>query len=415
MSQKKEILSIQEARKIVLLSQRIPPTKENLSPLDSTQSVIEQLGYIQIDTISVIQRAHHHTIWSRNPRYELAHLDDLMANKQIFEYWSHAAAYLPMKDYKFSLPRKQAIANGSEKYWYTCSEPLKKMILDRIKSEGPLMAKDFDSKGEKLGDWQTKPAKQALEILFMQGKLMIAYRTNFHKVYDLSERVLPDNIDNSVPSTEEYIRYLILRYLRANGIGQASEMAYLLKNTKALVSSILKLMSENGELEQVAVRDKNYYALTTSLQLLNKPLSRSRLSILSPFDNLVIQRKRIMELFDFDYILECYVPAAKRKYGYFTLPILWNGKLLARMDCKADRKTGILSIHELIIESSLKKTDEFIQAFSKQLESFLVFNVCKSVRLLKVNPTKLKGELQKVISTVCSLEKQIPNSKTEEK
>ncbi len=257
-----ESLSKKEARKLVLLSQRVPPKKQTGHSLDATLSTIEHLGYIQIDTISAIQRAHHHTLWNRNPQYHSSHLDDLMAKKKIFEYWSHAAAYLPMRDYRFSLPRKNAIASGKENHWYKREKNLMKSVLKRIETDGPLMAKDFAPQGEKTGDWQSNPVKQALENLFMEGKLMIPYRVNFHKVYDLTERVLPEDTDTSIPGAEEQARFLIKRYLRANGLGTAREMTYLLKNNKGPVLSMLQEMGAKGELIQIRAGENIYYALT---------------------------------------------------------------------------------------------------------------------------------------------------------
>ena len=176
----------------MLLSQKLPPGKQTGSAAAATLSAIEHLGYIQIDTISAIERAHHHTLWNRNPRYKPSHLDQLLADKKVFEYWSHAASYLPMRDYRYSLPRKQAIKNGEQNHWYERDERLMKSILQRIDSEGPLMARDFENKGKKSGEWSSKPAKRALENLFMQGDLMVPYhRVNFQKVYHLTERVLP--------------------------------------------------------------------------------------------------------------------------------------------------------------------------------------------------------------------------------
>jgi len=392
-----ESLSISQARKLVLLSQRVPPKKQTGNSLAATLSAIEHLGYIQIDTISAIQRAHHHTLWNRNPEYLISHLNELMVNKNIFEYWSHAAAYLPIRDYRYSLPRKQAIAKGEENHWYHRNEKLMKSVLQRIDSEGPLMAKDFENTGGKIGEWQTKPVKQALENLFMHGELMIPYRVNFHKVYDLTERVLPDHVDISMPGMEEYARFLVKRYLQANGLGKATEMTYLLKNPKAAVSSVLQEMLSNGELVEISVSGNNYYVLPASLNLLNKPLVRSRLKILSPFDNLLIQRKRILELFGFDYTLECYVPASKRKFGYFALPVLWDGKLVARMDCKADRKKAHMHIYHLALESGLEKTDAFGLALSKGLVSFLQFNECTSLTIHRSNPPSFKHELERLV------------------
>lgn len=379
-------ISIQEARKLVLLSQRVPPAKQSGNAYTDTLSAIEHLGYIQIDTISVIQRAHHHTLWNRNPQYLTSHLEKLLANKRIFEYWSHAAAYLPMQDFRYSLPRKFAIAKGDLNHWYGRDKQLMKSVLKRISTEGPLMAKDFE-----------KSSKRALENLYMQGELMIPYRINFHKVYDLTERVISEDTNTSLPNPQEYARFLILRYLRANGLGQAGEMVYLLKNTKSLVSDFLMEMIQNGEILQISVSGNSYYALPSVFELLNKPLSRSKLKILSPFDNLLIQRKRTRALFGFDYQLECYLPETKRKFGYFTLPVLWDGKLVARMDCKADRKESVFHIHFLALESGVRKTASFALALTKELVSFLKFNECDILRLHRTSPASFKSELEKAL------------------
>jgi uncharacterized protein YcaQ len=394
-----ESLSTQQARKLVLLSQRLPPTIQAGTAMAATLSAIEHLGYIQIDTISAIQRAHHHTLWNRNPRYKTSHLNQLTLDKKVFEYWSHAAAYLPMRDYRYSLPRKQAIANGDQNHWYERDQKMMKSVLNRIAAEGPLMAKDFEHVGKRVGDWTSKPAKRALENLYMQGELMIPHRVNFHKVYDLTERVLPEEIDTTIPSQEEYARFLITRYLQANGLGQSAEIAYLLKNTKPLVSNALQDMVSNLELLQIKAAGNNYYALPATLELLSKPLARSKLKILSPFDNLLIQRKRMQVLFGFNYLIECYVPEAKRQYGYFSLPILWRGRLVARMDCRAERKKSLLHIHHLAVEPGHLNTDAFALALCKELESFLQFNNCHNLQLHKTTPANFKPVLQTIVNS----------------
>ena len=388
-------LSIEQARKLVLLSQRLPPKRQSGSAVAATQAAIEHLGYVQMDTISVVQRAHHHTLWNRNPRYRPAHLDQLVSDKQVFEYWSHAAAYLPMPDYRFSLPRKQAFACGEQEHWYACGEPLMKAVLKRITDEGPLMARDFE--GEKTGVWKSKPAKRALENLFMQGDLMIPQRINFHKVYDLTERSLPEGIDTTRPSDEEHARFLITRYLQANGLGQAAEISYLLKGIKPLVSETLSEMEEAGELQEFEVGGERYFALPDLLALLVKPLTRSRLKILSPFDNLLIQRKRMQRLFDFDYLIECYLPKEKRQHGYFSLPILWDGRLVARMDCKAERKEAVLHIYHLVLEPGLASIDEFAAALGNELAPFARFQGCQTIQLHQTTPSKAGSEVARAI------------------
>lgn len=392
-----ESLSISQARKLVLLSQRVLSPQQGGSAKAATLSAIEHLGYIQIDAISVIERAHHHTLWNRNPRYQGSQLDELVAEKEVFEYWSHAAAYLPMRDYRFSLPRKQALASGEQSHWFERDEAVMKRVIERITKEGPLMAKDFEYRGKRMGEWKTKPAKRALESLFMQGDLMAAGRVNFHKVYDLTKRVLPEGLDVTLPEPVEYARYLITRYLRANGLGQVSEMVYLLKDIRPLVFVTLEEMVASGEVVTLQAVGESYYALSSSLELLNKSLARSRLKILSPFDNLVIQRERMKTLFGFDYLIECYVPKEKRKYGYFSLPVLWDGKLVARMDCKVERKEAVLHIRHLALEPSILKVDSFLLALGKELKAFLKFNGCAQLQLHKVSPESENSKLLSVL------------------
>lgn len=372
-------LSTAQAKKVVLACQGLHQEKKWGSNENSTRSIIEQLGYVQIDTISVVERAHHHTLWSRSKGYKTEHLDTLQQQGDIFEYWSHAAAYLPMRDFRFSLPRKHAFKTGAERHWRNPDPKLMSRILKRFEADGPLSSKDFaDSKRSKQsGWWDWKPAKAALEQLFMQGDLMVSKRQSFQKVYDLSERVLPAHVDTRMPSDIEFQQHLIKRYLNANGLGTTAQIGYLRKGLKRKIETRCAEMVENGELIEVLMKNQrddtqHYYALPSISDVLSKPLSQQQVAILSPFDNVLIQRKRTLELFGFDYQIECYVPAAKRQYGYFCLPLLWGQTFAGRMDAKIDRKTGILTIINLYLET--QKTDEFMQALSEPLDQFLAFN-----------------------------------------
>jgi uncharacterized protein YcaQ len=165
---------------------------------------IEQIGYVQIDTISIVERAHHHVLGSRVANYRPTMLEQLVGERKLFEYWFHAAAWLPMADYRFSLPRMHQL-NG-ERHWFKGSNPrLMHEILARIAADGPLRARDFeDTRQSNSGWWDWKPAKQALEQLFMQGELMVSARQGFQKVYDLPERVLPDWVDTRMPTLDEF-------------------------------------------------------------------------------------------------------------------------------------------------------------------------------------------------------------------
>ncbi len=168
---------------------------------EGTLNAIEHLGYIQIDTISVVERAHHHTIWTRVNDYKKNYLEELIEDKTVFEYWSHAAAFLPMRDYRFSLYRKNLFATGARK-WYD-NKKITRFVYDRIAAEGPLQSKDFEEQKKKAGWWEWKESKRALEQLFMEGKLMVAKRQGFQKVYDIDERVLTARVNDKIPSEKE--------------------------------------------------------------------------------------------------------------------------------------------------------------------------------------------------------------------
>lgn len=378
-------LTLSQAQKLALLSQRLPTGGSKGSAYTKTLDTFEQLGYVQIDTISVVQRAHHHTLWSRNPSYQPKLLDQLVADRKVFEYWSHAAAYLPMTNFRHTLPRKAAIKSGQQRHWYSKDRTLMDTILKRIDEEGPLMAKDFESKAKKTDGWNTKPTKQALENLYMQGDLMISERRGFHKVYDLTDRVLPSDVDRSMPTKEEHGRFLVLSYLKAHGIGTLPEIVYQLKDVKTDVTQALNDLIEMGDIETIKVGDTHYFACKHAIKQLDKRLNRKQAKILSPFDNLLIQRKRASALFNFDYLIECYVPQAKRQFGYFCLPILWNGRLVARADCKVDKRSSTLNVLHLFIEPSVKDQDAFLAALEQELQAFAKFNQCEHFALLKLS------------------------------
>jgi len=383
----KNSLSLKEAQKVILLSQGIHKEKAIGSGKKATYKAIESINYVQIDSISVVERAHHHTIWNRAENYVPAHLDQLLEDKQIFEYWSHAASYLPMVNYRYSLPRKISFAQG-DMHWFEKDKKSMSLVLERIKTDGALQAKDFkDTRKTKTGWWDWKPAKKALEQLFMEGELMAVQRRGFQKVYDLTERVLPANIDVSRPSEEEYFQHLIINYLNANAIGTPQQIAYLLKAHKKPANLYCLQMLEAGLLITVTVNNQVYFALPTIDKLLMEKLSRKKVKILSPFDNLLIQRKRIKELFNYDYQIECYVPASKRKFGYFSLPLLWSSKFAGRMDVKMDRKLAILNILHLHLETDT--ADEFIVDLKKTLDNFLVFNHGTNISVAKITSNKL--------------------------
>ena len=347
----------------------------------ATLRAIEHIGYVQIDTISVVERAHHHVLWSRVSNYQPEYLSQLMAERQLFEYWSHAAAWLPMRDYRFSLPRMKQ-ENGDRNWFDSSDKKLTRQILQRVQQEGALLARDFeDTRKGKKEWWDWKPAKRALEQLFMQGELMVTRREGFQKVYDLPERVLPDWVNTTEPTMEEYADHLIDATIRSHGFANARSMVYLRKGKllRNAIEECIQSKIENGSLLKFELGNGN--ATYVLPELLEKPAPRinKTVRILSPFDNAVIQRQRGQDIFQFNYLIECYVPQPKRQFGYFCLPLLYGDRFVARADCKAHRKQGVFEVKSLHYEQDFLPDDEFKQALSSAFDSFAKFNGCSEI------------------------------------
>ncbi len=355
---------------------------------------IRHLGYIQIDTISVVQRAHHHVLWTRVPGYRSSMLERLVANKQVFEYWFHAAAYLPMDDFRFVLPRMHAIKSGQKHWFRDTSEQLMREVVDRIRIEGPLMARDFSEPVEgKSGWWDWKPTKQALEQLFIQGDLMVVGREGFQKRYDLTERALPEGVDTRFPDDREQAIHLIDTSLRANGFASRKSFTYLRKGAELRKAVTDELAARVDAKTLLALGDSfdGYYAVPDILET-SIPRIGKTVKLLSPFDNSVIQRERLDSVFDFDYQIECYVPAAKRNYGYFCLPVLYGDGFVGRIDCKAHRKESRLNVVSLHME--IEPDEALLSALGDALQSFAAFNECDSIEFDKAvaKPWRVIGE-----------------------
>ena len=348
----------------------------------ATLRALERLGYAQIDTISVVERAHHHVLWSRVSNYHSGMLERLVDERRVFEYWFHAAAWLPMADYRFALPRMTQM--HGDRSWFPDSDPkLLRDILTRVEAEGPLRARDFEGDGgSQQGWWDWKPAKQALEQLFMQGELMVSRREGFQKVYDLPERVLPDWVDTRHPDVDEYAAYLIDATLRAHGFASFKSMAYLRKG-QPLRQAIKRQLDQRLECDELIELRLGAGLVYIDPELLETraPRSQARARILSPFDNAIIQRERARGVFGFDYQIECYLPADKRQYGYFCLPILLRDRFVGRVDCKAHRDQGRLEVKSLHFNDAFKQDDESFDALNQALADFARFNACDRIDL----------------------------------
>jgi len=395
------VLSLADVRRLALRAQLLdggaqPPGKAGVV------EAIKRLGYVQIDTIAVVRRAHHHVLWTRCPDYDPKTLHELQSSdRRIFEYWAHAMAYLPMSDYRYYIPRMRAGGRVGAHEWRAKHRNVLDAVLTRIRAEGPLTSKDFEPPpGTKRGTWWNwKPAKQALEVLFWQGDLMIAERRAFQKVYDLTERVLPPDIDTSPPSDAECARFQARRALCALGVARDREIAeYGRMSTRTHVRTALEELIAAGEVVRVQVEGStatDHCALADDLESAGPGAIDADAHLLSPFDGLIIQRARTRWLFGFDYTIECYVPEAKRKYGYFALPILYGDRLVGRLDPKADRKAGRLIVRKVWLEKEFVADEAFLGRLGDAIARFAAFNDCTGVTVEKSSPAKLRGPMSR--------------------
>ena len=379
-------LSKADARKIILHAAGLSEYAQFGIGKEAVYRVIEKLGFVQLDTNYVVERAHHHVMAARIPGYRPEWLQELTDEGRMFEYFASDAGYIPMKDFRYSLTVKDAFTL-QDKTHSNADIKLMQQVLDRVQREGPLMVGDFDDDRIEAssGWWDWRPAKVALERLYLTGKLMITRTKGFKKVYDIPMNLIPDGTDLTVPTAEQYAQYIILSTLSALGIASIKEITWRARRVKGnLVKQEIELMVAKGQLQAVIVEGvKSGVLYMRSDQETQFELSGDAF-ILSPFDVLNVFRHRLRDFFEFEYQIECFVPADKRKYGYFSLPILVGDVFVARMDAKADRKKEVLMINNLHFEEVA--LNEFsIEKITGALKTFIHFNQCRDVVFKRSN------------------------------
>ncbi|HEV2478366.1 MAG TPA: crosslink repair DNA glycosylase YcaQ family protein [Puia sp.] len=380
-------LTLSQARKIILHAAGLSRRASFGKGREAVYKLIEHLGFVQIDTNYTVERAHHHTIATRVPDYKPEWLAELEADGRIYEFFTSDAGYMPMHNFRYSMPVKAAFL-ANRKPLTAAELSMMDKVLDRIGREGPLMVKDFDNDRQEAssGWWDWRPAKLALERLYLDGRLMVTRGRDFHKVYDLPRNLVPDDVDITLPTPEEFARHVIRRELKVLGIAYVKELTWRARFVKGHVirQEVVKMAAE-GEICTVTVEGAKTGPLYMLPGYKNKKIELGdAVFILSPWDIVNVYRHRLRDFFDFDYQIECFVPAPKRKYGYFSLPILAGDTFVGRMDSKADRKKRVLIVHNLHFEK-VKLTKPQIAAIKAAIDAFARFNQCDSVEIKKSN------------------------------
>lgn len=369
-------------------------------------NTIRQIGLLQLDTINVVARNHYLVMLSRVGLYNSTDLDALLyPDRCLFEHRAHAACLIPTEDYEYFAPvilaSRQQPHRKIDRLGTSAQDTLE-TVLTEVTKRGPLASKDFDDpRSERGGWWDWKPAKLALEILFEQGYLMIDHRVNFQRYYDLAEHVLPNDPNIQTKTIEDWKCWTTLCSLLYLGVATIEQISDYYRQQKADVHSTIKELLTEGTVIPTKVEGWKEQAYLNSadriiVEAIEAGLYRSKLTVfLPPFDNLIWDRRRVHDLFGFDYHVELYTPLAKkeRQYGYYVLPILHHGRLVGRLDPKVDRQSKTLIIHSILIENNQPLTECLLVGISGALREFMAFHDTHSLVIERTSPEKLKTEL----------------------
>ncbi|MEQ1613502.1 MAG: crosslink repair DNA glycosylase YcaQ family protein, partial [Hyphomicrobiaceae bacterium] len=340
---KPQSLSLTQARRIWLNAQRLDVADPFGQGPDATRQAIEHLGYVQIDTINVIERCHHHILYSRIPTYQRDHLRQVQSvDKSAFEYWTHALSYVPTRDLRYFLRDMQAQRLKPDRWFGTVNKQDLRKVLSLIRNGGPLTIRDIDDDVLVVKDhpWASrKPSKRALQFAFYTGDVTVNERAGMLKSYELMGRHFGWQVRPKPASERQTLEYLLDRALRTQGVINVESVCYLDAKRKQSIRGLIEARVRRRELLPVSlegVETAGFWMAPETLEMVHRP-SAPLVHILSPFDPLIIQRRRLRQIFGYEHRFEAYVPKEKRTLGYFALPVLIGDEIVAAIDLKTDR------------------------------------------------------------------------------
>ncbi len=412
------MLSLIGAQRLQLAAQGLlQPLRRRARPEDVVRA-IERMRLLQIDTIHVVARSPYLVLHARLGDYPIDWLDEALAGGRLAECWAHEACFVAAADLAWHRAwvgqRGQHWAHRHAARMYREQRPGMEGLLERVRASGPARAADFPRPegGGEAGWWAWKPEKRWLEAWFALGELMVLRRERFQRIYDLAERVLArldPPLDPAVArlNVADLRRHFILDSVRALGVAPAAWIADYFRLQSRVTERELAPLLASGELLAVSVQSwaGQGYVHRDNAALLEQArqgrLRATHTALLSPFDPLVWDRVRLRAMFDFDYSLECYTPAARRQYGYFVLPILHRGSLVGRLDAKAHRADGVFEIKSLHLEPDVPIEPRLVKELAQTLAGTARWHGTPDVRLTRVRPASLARPLRAELRQLC--------------
>jgi uncharacterized protein len=394
-----------------LAAQGLLQSQRRRARRDDILVTIQRMRLLQIDSIHVVARSPYLVLHSRLGDYPQSWLEEALEAGRIAECWAHEACFVTAADIgSHRAWRAQYEGNHwADKHAARARDANSKemhALLERVRASGPVRAADFERTDRGVsGWWEWKPEKRWLEAWFASGELMVTRRERFQRVYDLAERVLakldpPFDALAVTPSQAELRKRFILDSVRALGITQARWIADYFRLKPAVDERELASLLADGQLlsTQVAGWDSPAYVHPDHALLLDSArkgrLRATHTALLSPFDPLIWDRARLRGMFDFDYSIECYLPAAKRQYGYYVLPILHRGRLIGRLDAKAHRAEGVFEVKALFLEDDVKPSPRMLNEVAQAIAATAAWHGTPKVRLGRCRPTAIASTLR---------------------
>ena len=342
-----DTISPASARRIALAAQGFGRPHPEVVGTRQLNLLLERLGVLQIDSVNVFERSHYLPVFARLGSYDKALLDKLtFARRGAYtEYLAHVATFIPMADYPlFGFRRDRLRERYGRDAWVTANRPMLDWLLRELAEKGPLPASRFEhEENVRKGPWWGwSDVKLGLEYLFNWGEVVSAGRLNFERVYALPEQIIPPGLLSARIPKDDAIRELVRRASRALGIGTVKDIADYYRLFNAETKAALQELTDAGEVRRVTVPGWSSPAYLHAEARIPRRVTAA--ALLSPFDPIVWERTRALEMFGFHYRIEIYTPAPKRIFGYYTLPVLIDEALAGRIDLKSDRQNGVLRV-----------------------------------------------------------------------